>query len=59
MHMTILEMMRLNPRPFDLPLLKMILRRLPLVLDILHIEADNIHTGTAPLEPRQKNPCLP
>lgn len=52
MHMTILEMMRLNPKPFDLPLLKMTLRRLLLALDFLHTEADTIHTGTAPLEPR-------
>ncbi|CAG8029671.1 unnamed protein product [Penicillium salamii] len=44
MHMTILEMMRLNPKPFDLPLLKMTLRRLLLVLDFLHTEADTIHT---------------
>ncbi|KAI2794585.1 hypothetical protein POX_a01184 [Penicillium oxalicum] len=44
MHMTILEMMRLNPRPFDLPLLKMTLRRLLLALDFLHTEADIIHT---------------
>ncbi|KAJ5399843.1 hypothetical protein N7465_010332 [Penicillium sp. CMV-2018d] len=44
MHMTILEMMRLNPKPFDLPLLKMTLRRLLLALDFLHTEADTIHT---------------
>lgn len=56
MHMTLLEMMRLNPRPFDLPLLKMTLRRLLLALDFLHTEADIIHTGTTPLEPRQKKP---
>lgn len=49
MHMTLLEMMRLNPRPFDLPLLKMTLRRLLLVLDFLHTEADIIHTGAEPL----------
>jgi hypothetical protein len=58
MHMTILEMMRLNPRPFDLPLLKMTLRRVLLALDFLHTEADTIHTGAAPFEPRQKNSCL-
>ncbi|KAJ5562376.1 hypothetical protein N7535_003171 [Penicillium sp. DV-2018c] len=44
MHMTILEMMRLNPKPFDLPLLKMTLRRVLLALDFLHTEADTIHT---------------
>lgn len=33
MHMTLLEMMRLNPRPFDEPLLKITLRRLLLALD--------------------------
>ena len=49
MHMTILEMMRLNTKPFDLPLLKMTLRRLLLALDFLHTEADTIHTGTATL----------
>ena len=54
MHMTILEMMRLNPRPFDLPLLKMTLRRLLLALDFLHTEADIIHTGITPPVTRQK-----
>ncbi|KAJ6036063.1 hypothetical protein N7540_000342, partial [Penicillium herquei] len=44
MHMTLLEMMRLNPRPFDLPLLKMTLRRLLLALDFLHTEANITHT---------------
>ncbi|CAG8213933.1 unnamed protein product [Penicillium olsonii] len=44
MHMTILEMMRLNPKPFNLPLLKMTLRRILLALDFLHTEADTIHT---------------
>lgn len=33
MHMTILEMMGLNPTPFDLPLLKMTVKRLLLALD--------------------------
>jgi hypothetical protein len=42
MHITLLEMMKLNPRPFDLPLLKMTLRRLLLALDFLHIEAEVI-----------------
>ncbi|KAJ5718199.1 hypothetical protein N7488_003845 [Penicillium malachiteum] len=45
MHMTLLEMMRLNPRPFDVPLLKMTLRRLLLALDFLHTEAKITHTG--------------
>lgn len=49
--MTLLEMMTLNLRPFDLPLLKMTLRRLLLALDFLHTEADIVHTGTAPLAP--------
>lgn len=45
MHMTLLEMMRLNPRPFGLPLLKLTLKRLLLALDFLHNEAGIIHTG--------------
>ncbi|PKY09121.1 kinase domain protein [Aspergillus campestris IBT 28561] len=44
MHMTLLEMMRLNPRPFDLPLLKMTVKRLLLALDFLHTDAEIIHT---------------
>ncbi|KAJ5640608.1 hypothetical protein N7528_000233 [Penicillium herquei] len=44
MHMTLLEMMGLNSEPFDLPLLKMTLKRLLLALDFLHTEADVIHT---------------
>ncbi|POR33360.1 Serine/threonine-protein kinase SRPK [Tolypocladium paradoxum] len=44
MHMTLLEMMRLNPKPLDLPLLKMTLRRLLSALDFLHTEAEVIHT---------------
>lgn len=44
MHMTILEMMRLNPKPFDLPLLKMTIRRVLLALDFLHT-AEVVHTG--------------
>ncbi|EAW16713.1 putative protein kinase [Aspergillus fischeri NRRL 181] len=44
MNMTLLEMMRMNPRPFDLPLLKMTVKRLLLALDFLHAEADVIHT---------------
>lgn len=44
MYMTILEMMRLNPKPFDLPLLKMTVKRLLLALDFLHT-AEVVHTG--------------
>ncbi|PYI10620.1 kinase domain protein [Aspergillus sclerotiicarbonarius CBS 121057] len=44
MNMTLLEMMRMNPRPFDLPLLKMTVKRLLLALDFLHTEAEVIHT---------------
>ncbi|KAJ5706945.1 hypothetical protein N7488_006746 [Penicillium malachiteum] len=40
MHMTQLEMMGFNPGPFDLPLLKMTLKRLLLALDFLHTEAN-------------------
>ena len=46
MHMTLLEMMKLNPRPFDLPLLKMTVKRLLLALDFLHTEAEITHAGT-------------
>lgn len=45
MNMTLLEMMRMNPRPFDLPLLKMTVKRLLLALDFLHVEAEVIHAG--------------
>ena len=45
MHMTVLEMMRLNPEPFNLPLLKMTLRRILSALDFLHTEVNIIHTG--------------
>lgn len=48
MHMTLLEMMGLNPRPLDLPLLKMTVKRLLLALDFLHSEAGTIHAGTMP-----------
>lgn len=51
MQMTLLDMMKLNPRPFDLPLLKMTLRRLLLALDFLHTEAGIIHTGIPRLNP--------
>ncbi|KAK2807773.1 hypothetical protein FQN50_005315 [Emmonsiellopsis sp. PD_5] len=39
LHMTLFEMMKLNPRPFDMPLLKMIVKRLLLALDFLHTDA--------------------
>lgn len=48
MHMTLLEMMKLNTRPFNLPLLKMTVKRLLLALDFLHTEAEIIHTGSHP-----------
>ncbi|OOF98231.1 hypothetical protein ASPCADRAFT_395032 [Aspergillus carbonarius ITEM 5010] len=44
MNMTLLDMMRINPRPFDLPLLKMTVKRLLLALDFLHAEAGVTHT---------------
>ncbi|OQE02810.1 hypothetical protein PENVUL_c038G01502 [Penicillium vulpinum] len=44
MHMTLLEMTTLNPKPFDLPLLKMMLRRLLFALDYLHTETNITHT---------------
>lgn len=49
MHMTVLEMMRLDPSPFNMPLLKMTLRRILLALDFLHADAEVIHTGAEPL----------
>lgn len=58
MHMTLLEMMGLNPKPFDLPLLKMTLRRFLLALDFLHNEANIIHTGPAPLPNLDENARL-
>lgn len=44
--MSLLKMMSLNPRPLDLPLLKMTVTRLLLALDFLHTEAGVIHAGT-------------
>lgn len=46
MHLTLLEMMGLNPEPFSLPLLKMTVERILLALDFLHTEAEIVHTGT-------------
>ncbi|CEL05515.1 hypothetical protein ASPCAL06633 [Aspergillus calidoustus] len=48
MHMTLLEMLAMNPKPFDMPLLKMTVRRLLLALDFLHSEAGVIHTVEDP-----------
>jgi non-specific serine/threonine protein kinase len=45
MHMILPEMMKLNPKPFDMPLLKMTVRRVLLALDFLHSEAGVVHTG--------------
>ena len=45
MNITLLEMMGRNPRPFDLPLLKMTVQRLLWALDFLHTEAEVIYTG--------------
>lgn len=45
MNMTLLEMMRMNPQPFGLPLLKMTVKRLLSALDFLHAEAEVIHVG--------------
>ncbi|EEQ28042.1 putative non-specific serine/threonine protein kinase [Microsporum canis] len=44
MHLSILDMMNLNPKPLDAPFLKEILKRLLLILDFLHTEANVIHT---------------
>ncbi|PYH94653.1 protein kinase [Aspergillus ellipticus CBS 707.79] len=44
MHMTLLEMMRRNSKPFGLPLLKMTVKRLLLALDFLHSDAGVVHT---------------
>lgn len=44
MNITILEMMRMNPRPFNLRLLKLTARLL-FALDFLHSEAEVTHTG--------------
>ncbi|PKX89196.1 putative protein kinase, partial [Aspergillus novofumigatus IBT 16806] len=44
MRMTLLEMVSLNPQPFDMPLLKMTVNRLLLALDCLHTEAEIVHT---------------
>lgn len=55
MHMSLLEMMRLNPRPFDLPRLEMTLRRPLSALDFLHTEAEVVHAG---LVTRLESPSL-
>ncbi|KAK2827808.1 hypothetical protein FQN49_007323 [Arthroderma sp. PD_2] len=43
LHLSILEMMDMNPEPLNAPLLRMILKRLLKVLD-LHTEAKMVHT---------------
>ncbi|OBT87705.1 hypothetical protein VE02_04078 [Pseudogymnoascus sp. 03VT05] len=43
MHMSLLEMMGLSPRPFDIPLLKMTVQCLLSALDFLHTEGGIIH----------------
>ncbi|EFR05182.1 CMGC/SRPK protein kinase [Nannizzia gypsea CBS 118893] len=43
MRMSLLEMMGLNSQSFDLPLLKMTVKRLLSALDFLHTEAEIIH----------------
>ncbi|PWY66234.1 kinase-like protein [Aspergillus eucalypticola CBS 122712] len=48
MTMSLLDMLQLNPRPFDLPLLKMTIKRILLALDFLHAEAGVIHTDLKP-----------
>lgn len=45
MTMSLLDMMRLNSKTFDLPLLKMTVKRVLLALDFLHAEAGVVHTG--------------
>ncbi|KAI9932292.1 hypothetical protein MW887_009804 [Aspergillus wentii] len=44
MHMTLLEMMGLNSRPFNLEILKMTMSLLLTVLDFLHTEVGIVHT---------------
>ena len=48
MTMTLFDIMGPNPRPFDLPLLKMTIKRLLMALDFLHTEAGTVHTGIEP-----------
>lgn len=45
MTMSLHDMLQLNSRPFDLPLLKMTIKRILLALDFLHVEAGVVHTG--------------
>ncbi|RAK92681.1 kinase-like protein [Aspergillus costaricaensis CBS 115574] len=44
MTMSLHDMLQLNSRPFDLPLLKMTIKRILLALDFLHVEAGVVHT---------------
>lgn len=45
MHMSVLDMMELNPEPLTAPLLRIVLKHLLTALDFLHTEAEVIHTG--------------
>ncbi|KAK9366826.1 protein kinase [Lipomyces kononenkoae] len=45
MHMSILDMLESNPKPFNAPLLRMVLKCLLTALDFLHREAGIVHTG--------------
>lgn len=45
MTMSLHDMLQLNSRPFDLPLLKMTIKRILLALDFLHVEAGVVHTS--------------
>ncbi|GFN17421.1 putative protein kinase [Aspergillus tubingensis] len=48
MTMSLHDMLQLNSRPFDLPLLKMTIKRILLALDFLHVEAGVVHTDIKP-----------
>ncbi|PYH63863.1 kinase-like protein [Aspergillus vadensis CBS 113365] len=49
MTMSLHDMLQLNPsKPFDLPLLKMTIKRILLALDFLHVEAGVVHTDIKP-----------
>ncbi|KAF2459671.1 kinase domain protein [Lineolata rhizophorae] len=62
MHMTVLEMMGLNSKPFNLDLLKMTLKRILLALDFLHSEAevdDKMLDDLAKAESEEPSPRKP
>ncbi|RAH58199.1 kinase-like protein [Aspergillus piperis CBS 112811] len=48
MTMSLHDMLQLTSRPFDLPLLKMTIKRILLALDFLHVEAGVVHTDLKP-----------